>query len=121
MHAKEATDLDVGRLAHSVVLATVRTFGQARTAPRDALRGAGYGIVQGAGETGADYARAAVKAVETARKVAEQAGLSEKEAAVSVAQGALDAAEAMGADALAQVSASLPEDVLPPGLTEQEK
>ena len=121
MHAKEATDFDVGRLAHSAVLATVRTVGRTQMTPRDALSGAGYGIVQGAIETGADHARAAVKAVETARKVAEQVGLSEKEAAVSVAQGALDAAKAMGTDALAQVRASLPEDVFPTGPTEQDK
>jgi hypothetical protein len=81
--------------------------------PRDALRGAGYGIVQGAAETGADHGEAAAKAVEAARRVAEQAGLTEEQAAVYVARGALDAAASMGAEALAQVEASLPEDVMP--------
>jgi MFS family permease len=113
MHAKEATDMDVGRLVHSAVLGIARTFGRARIEPSDALRGAGYGVVQGAREIGADYAEAAVKAVEVARKVAEQVGLNEEQAAVYIAQGALDAAAAMGAEALAQVEASLPEDVLP--------
>ena len=121
MHAKEAIDLDVGRLAHSAVLGIARTFGRARMDPGDALRGAGYGIVQGAGETGVDYAEAAAKAVEAARKVAEQAGLSEEQAAAYVAQGALDAAAAMGAEALAQVEDSLPEDVLLPELARQGK
>jgi MFS family permease len=115
MHAKEAVDLDVGRLAHSAVLGIARTFGSGRMNPGDALRGAGYGIVQGAGEIGADYAAAAAKAVEAARRVAEQAGLSEEAAASYVAQGALDAAAAMGPEALAQVEDSLPEDVLLPG------
>ena len=87
--------------------------------PRDALRGAGYGIVQGAGEAGADYTQAAVKAVEAARKVAEQADPSYEDAAAYVAQGALDAAAAMGAKAVAQVKASLPEYVLPSDLAEQ--
>ena len=113
MHAREATDLDVGRLAHSAVLGVARSFGRTGMDPRDALRGAGYGIVQGARETGVDHAEAAAKAVEAARKVAEQAGLSQEQAAGYVAKGALDAAAAMGAEALAQVEASLPEDVLP--------
>jgi MFS family permease len=113
MHAREATDLDVGRLAHSAVLGVARSFGRTGMDPRDALRGAGYGIVQGARETGVDHAEAAAKAVEAARKVAEQAGLSQEQAAGYVAKGALDAAAAMGAEALAQVEASLPEDILP--------
>jgi len=51
--------------------------------------------------------------VEAARKVAERAGLNEEQAAVYVAQGTLDAAAAMGAEALANVEAALPEDALP--------
>jgi hypothetical protein len=73
---------------------------------RDALRGAGYGIVQGAAEIGADHGEAAAKAVEAARRVAEQAGLTEEQAALYVARGALDAAASMGAEALAQVEAA---------------
>ena len=53
--------------------------------------------------------------------MAEQAGLSEKEAAAYVAQGALDAAAAMGGEAMTQVKASLPEDVLPGNSAQQEK
>jgi MFS family permease len=121
MHAKESTHLDVGRLAHSAVLGIARTFGRAQIVPQDALRGAGYGVVQGAGETGADLGKATINAVEAAREVAEQAGLSKEEAAAYVAQGSLDAAAAMGAEAVAQVKASLPEDVLTADLAEQEK
>jgi hypothetical protein len=121
MHAKNYTDLDLAQLARSAVLGIASTFGRARVDPRDVLRGTGYGVVQGAGETGADLAKAAVQAVETAREVAEQASLSEKEAAAYVAQGALEAAAAIGTEAVAQVMASLPEDVLPPDLEEQEK
>lgn len=113
MHAGKETDLDVVRLTHSAMLGIARTFGKPGMNARDALRGAGYGIVQGAQETGVDYAEAAARAVEAARKVAEEAGLSEEQAAVYAAQGALDAAAAMGAEALAQVAASLPEDDLP--------
>jgi MFS family permease len=121
MHAEENTDLDVAQLARSAVLGIASTFGRARLNPRDILRGAGYGVVQGAGETGADLAKAAVQAVEAGKEVAEQAGLSEKEAAAYVAQGALEAAAAIGTGAVAQVMASLPEDVLPADLGKQER
>lgn len=121
MHAEENTDLDVAQLARSAVLGIASTFGRAHLDPRDILRKAGYGVVQGAGETGADLAKAAIQAVEAAREVAEQARLSEKEAAAYIAQGALEAAAAMGTEAVAQVMASLPEDVLPADITEQEK
>jgi MFS family permease len=121
MHAKESTDLDVAQLARSAVLGIASTLGRARIDPRDILHGVGYGVVQGAGETGADLGNATIGAVEAAREVAEQAHLSEKEAVAYVAQGALYAAVDMGAEAVAQVWASLPEDVLPGDLEEQER
>ena len=119
MHAREETDIDVRRLTHSAMLGIARTFGKAGVSTHDALRGAGYGIVQGANETRIDYAEAAARGVEAARKVAEQAGLSEEQAALYVARGALDAAAAMGAEALANVEASLPEDALPADFWEE--
>lgn len=119
MHAKENTHLDVGRLAHSAVVGIAGTFGRARIAPQEALRGAAYGIVQGAGETGADLARATISAIEGAREIAGQARLTEEEAAVYVARGALDAAAAMGDQAVAQVKASLPEDLAPLAVQEE--
>jgi MFS family permease len=120
MHAATNTDLDVGHLARSAVLGIASTFRRHEVIPRQALRGAGYGVVQGAGEMGADLGKAAVSAVEAGKEVAEQAGLGEKEAAAYVAQGALDAAAAMGGEALTAVKASLPEDVLPSDSREPE-
>jgi hypothetical protein len=73
------------------------------------------------GETGADLGKATINAVEAAREVAEQAGLSEVEAAAYFAQGALDAAAAIGDEAVAQVKASLPGDILSGDLAEGEK
>jgi hypothetical protein len=69
-------------------------------------------VVQGAGETGADLGKAAISAAEAGKEVAEQAGLSEKEAAAYVVRGALDAAAAIGDEAMTEVKASLPKDVL---------
>jgi MFS family permease len=112
MHAKTNTDLDVGQLARSAVLGIAGTFRGRQIVPQDALRGAGYGVVQGAGETGADLGKAAISAVEAGKEVAEQAGLSEKKAAAYVARGVLDAAAAIGDEAMTEVKASMPKDVL---------
>ena len=112
MHAKTTTDLDVGQLARSAVLGIVSTFGRHQIVPQDALRGAGYGVVQGAGETGADLGKAAISAVEAGKEAAEQAGLSGKKAAAYVALGALDAAAAIGDKAITEVRTSLPKDLL---------
>jgi len=112
MHARTTTDLDVAQLARSAMLDIASTFGRRGITPADALRGAGYGVVEGTGEIGGKLGQAAVSAVETGREVATQAGLSEKEAATYVARGALEAATAMGEKAMVEVKASLPEDVL---------
>lgn len=112
MHAKTNTGLDAGQLARSAVLGISSTFARRGITPADALRGAGYGVIQGAGETGADLGKAAISAVEAGKELAEQAGLSEKEAAAYVARGALDAAAALGDEAMTQVKAFLPRDVL---------
>ena len=113
MHAKEDTDLDITRLARLAVLSIASAFGQTQMDPREILREAGYGVVQGAGETGLDLAEAAIHAIEAGKEVADKVHLSEKEAAAYVAQGALEAAAAMGTEELAQVMTSLSEDVLP--------
>jgi hypothetical protein len=53
--------------------------------------------------------------------IVQQAGLSEDEAVTQVAQGALDAAAAIGEEAVAKVATSLRQDVLPSDLTEQQE
>jgi MFS family permease len=120
MHAKTNTDLDVDDLARSAVLGIARIFRRTQIFPENALRGAGYGVVQGAGETGVDLGKAVIGAVEASKEVAEEAGLSEEEAVAYLARGALDAAAAMGAEAVAQVMASLPEGALPSDLAGRE-
>jgi hypothetical protein len=111
MHAKTNTGLAVGQLARSAVLGIASTFEQRGITPADALRGAGYGVVQGAGEIGVALGQAAIGAVEAGKELAEQAGLSEKQAAAYVARGALDAAAAIGDKAMTDVEGSLPKDV----------
>jgi hypothetical protein len=77
------------------------------TNPRDILRGAGYGTVQGAGEVGANVAQAATQAVEAAKEAAHEMGLPEDEAAAQAVQGALEAAEPLGPTAVAKVIEAL--------------
>ena len=112
MHARTNTDLDVAQLARSAILGIASTFGRRRMVPGDALRGAGYGVVQGAAEIGASLGQAAISAVGAGKEVAAEAGLSEKEAAVCVARGALEAAAAIGEKAVVEVKSSLPADAM---------
>ena len=108
----EFTD-HMGRLTRGAVQGTVRTL-VAHSAEVDSiLRGAGYGVVQGAVEAGEDPALAAVAAVEAARDMASEIGVSSDEAAASLATGLLDAAAAVGGQTLASVEEALPDNLVP--------
>jgi MFS family permease len=110
MHALDKlARMDVGKLAHQAVLGVVQVLRGSELDTLDALRGAGYGVVQGADEVQGDPGEAAVKAVEAAVEVARQEGLPEELAKAETAQGAMRAAEALGPIAVAQVEASLSE------------
>ena len=97
-----------GRVARGAVLGTLRTLAGQDVSPRDALRGAGYGAVQGAVEVGEDPGAAAVQAVEAAREAAPELGLAADEAAAALSAGLLDAAAASGERALRSVQEALP-------------
>jgi len=104
--------MDVGKLAHDAVMGVVQALRGSEADTLDALRGAGYGVVQGADEVQGDPGEAAVKAVEAAAEVARQEGLPEEVAKAETVQGAMQAAEALGPAAVAQVEASLSEEGL---------
>ncbi len=110
---------DVGQLVHRAVLAVTQAMRRSRVDSKDALRGASYGVVQGAGEIQADLGEAAVQAIEAAEEAALQAGLSQEVAVSEAAHGALEAAEALGPEAEAQVRASLSSKL--PALPVQER
>jgi hypothetical protein len=112
IHAVKDTPLDAGQLAHQAVIGVVRAFDQAGVDPQDALGGAGYGVVQGAAEVEVDPGQAALAAIEAAEEVARQSGVPEEVAAAHVARGALEAAEALGPEVVAEVEASLPEEIV---------
>ncbi len=98
----------VGRVARGAVLGTLRTLAGQPVAPLDALRGAGYGAVQGAVEAGADAAEAVAQAVAAAREVAGELGVTADNAAAALGAGALDAAASSGERVLRAVRRVLP-------------
>jgi len=79
--------------------------------PEDAFRGVGYGIVQGAVETGTDLVQAVAHAIAGAREAARTLDLAEKEAATQAAEGALTAIEEIDPEAMAGVRAALPAEL----------
>lgn len=114
IHAVEQSLVDAGQLAHQAVLGVVRALGRKHVGPRHALRGVGYGVVQGALEAGIDPREAVSRALEAAKQAGHERGLLEDEALSWMARGMLEAAEAHGPDALAQVQSLLPEGLMSP-------
>jgi MFS family permease len=105
---------DVGQLVHRAVLAVTQAMRRSRVDSKDALRGAGYGVVKGAEEVQADLGDAAVQAVEAAKEIAPEVGLAEEVAMTEAAKGAIEAAQDIGPDAVKQIQQSLPEQILDP-------
>ena len=96
-----------GRVVRGAVLGTLHIMAGQEVDPRDALRGVGYGAVQGAVEAGEDPAIAATHALEAAREAARELGVTDDEAAAAMAQGALDAAEASSGETLSAIRRAL--------------
>ena len=76
-----------------------------------ALRGAGYGVVQGTLESGGSATEATMQALEAARQAAQELGVSQEAADTALAAGALAAAVASGEDALQAVREALPAEL----------
>jgi hypothetical protein len=104
--------IDIGQLAYQVVKGIFQVMRHSRVDAQDALRGAGYGVIQGTEEVQADLSEATLQTIEAARDVAPDAGLSQEVAVAEGAQGAMEAAEAIGPEAVAQVQATLDEEGL---------
>ena len=109
-HAGTELGEQAEQAARAAAVGTLRALGRLPVSLREAVRGAGYGTVQGALEAGQDPAQVAVAAVEAAREVAHELGMSEDEAAAAAAMGVLDAAAA-SEEALSAVRAVLPEEL----------
>jgi MFS family permease len=113
MHVVNEKTVETESLARSVMESVVTVSSHAGTRPEDAILGASQGIIQGAAETSADLGTATLHAIETARRVAAQVSLSEQEAVAKAVEGVLQAADALGPEALARVTESIPEEILP--------
>ena len=101
----------VGRAARGAVLGTIRTLTRRQVPLLVALRGAGYGVVQGTLESGGSAAEATTQALEAARQAAQELGVSQEAADTALAAGALEAAVASGGDALQAVREALPAEL----------
>jgi MFS family permease len=103
----EDAQIDIGKATHQAVLGVVLALQQSQINPREALRGAGQGIIQGTYEIKADIGQAVLNAVEAAAEFAPDAGLSEKDASEQIKKGIFEAAKSLGPEAISQLPASL--------------
>ena len=111
VHAGNEAGEQAERVARAAAVGTLRALGRLPVSLRDAVHGAGYGTVQGALEAGQDPAQMAVAAMEAAREIAPELGITEEEAAAAAAMGVLDAAAVAGDETLAAVRAALPDEL----------
>ena len=91
----------------AVMSGVVMVSTKAGADPYDAIQGASQGVIQGVAEAHGDLMAAAAGAIESAVKMAGRSGISEKQAAAEVTEGVLQAAEAIGDEAVAQVMEAL--------------
>jgi hypothetical protein len=108
VHVADDKPVDVGQLASAVVTGVVEASTRAGADPQDAIVGASQGIIQGTAEAHGDLAAAAAKTIETAKELALQSGMSQELAAAKAAEGALQAAKAIDAEAVARVKDAIP-------------
>ena len=94
IHAGDGFVGQLDRVTQGSVAGAVRALNRLSLSPVEALRGAGYGAMQGALESGHDPVAVSRAAIEAARAVASELGVSEAEAANETAQGILSAAAA---------------------------
>ena len=111
VHVGDDLTNQAGRVARGAVLGTIRTLTRRQVPLLVALRGAGYGVVQGTLEAGGSATEATMQALEAARQAAQELGVSQEAADTALAAGALAAAVASGEDALQAVREALPAEL----------
>ena len=111
VHAGNDIGEQAGRVARAAAAGAIRTLDKLPVQTLDAMHGAGYGVVQGALESGNDPAEAAAAVMDAAREIAPELGMSELEATTAAAAGILDAAAASGEETLAAVRRAIPEEL----------
>ena len=96
MHAAHDAGLEAERLTEAAMRGTFDALSRTGAVPLDILRGAIFGVIQGASETNLHMSAVAIQAIEAARNAASMLGLSKQEAARYAAQVAVEAAEDLG-------------------------
>ena len=112
MHSVSEKPLESAQLVASVMSGVVTASKQTGVDAEDTILGVSQGIIQGTAETEADLGTAALQIMETAKEITEQAGLSEEVVMAKAVEGTLLAAEAIGPEAVAEVTESLPDEIL---------
>ena len=95
----------------SSMAGSLRALDRVAVDPVQSLYGTGYGILQGALESGNDPVRATRAAISAARSMASELGITESEATRAVAEGVLTAAADSDAETLSSVRENLPADL----------
>ncbi|MBN1862184.1 MAG: MFS transporter [Dehalococcoidales bacterium] len=113
VHIADDKSVDTGQVAAAVIAGVVKASTQAGADPLDAILGASQGVIQGTAEAHGDLATVTARTIETAKGLAVEAGVSETLIAVEAAQNALETAEAIGSEAVAQVTEGIPEIEVP--------
>ncbi|HEY77849.1 MAG TPA: MFS transporter [Dehalococcoidia bacterium] len=114
MHVIDDKPLVVDQLTTSVVISVVEAVQKTGVPPADAILGTSQGVVQGAMETNINLSTAARHVIAAARQMAAKSGLPEEMAVARATEGMLQAAEAIGPEAVAEVAEYLfEEETLP--------
>lgn len=111
LHALNDTAVDIENMTRAAVDGVAGALKFSAADSPEILRGMGHGAVQGAGETGGDLGAAARGAIQAIRELARQKRLNEDAAVHHAAQGAIDAAGAIGPRAQENVRESLADEV----------
>ncbi|MFC2021324.1 MFS transporter [Chloroflexota bacterium] len=119
MHAIDEKPIELAQLAQRVVEDVVSASTKAGARPLDAIFGAVQGIIQGADETGTDTSTATAATIDAIRTIAPHIGLTEEEAVQMAAGGALQAAEALRPEVVAEVAQAIPDELLSMDSTEE--
>ncbi len=112
VHAVSEHPIDFEKVAAQVMEGVIRVTSQAGVKPENAILGASQGIIQGTVEVKADITLATIKTIETAMKIARRVGLTDERAAEVAVEGALQTAEALGPEVVAEVVEGIPDKYL---------
>ena len=110
--ASAQLDYSIGHLVRQTTDGVVEALATAGGDPLGTMWGIGYGSVRGAVEAGLDPRDVAAHAIQSARGVAKDIGLTETEAAEQAARGAIEAADSLGPEAAGRVREGVVNDLL---------